>query len=484
MKTILKKKITKKLIKKLCVILSAATSMTLFTGCQQTPDKPVVTEKNQEQMLDAAENGSENSSSLSSFEIPEHYTDDWTGVNDCVTVHVDAAIELPDVQVIPTGAVSRRSFTQEDADHVLSALIGDNTFYQEQGVTKQSAMALLEKYQEILRGERPVSDAGEFVKIEDIPGYIEEWTERLKTLPDESERFIASRTFEPDDYYDEEIRGYAEVDGRTMHIDIYNFQANIDEAIGYMEGYAGGGGVNGSYAIPYNLLEETPPESISEADAKKAAEDLIQRIGFTNVVCDESTQVAFIEDFYITPDKSTLNIIDTGYEFQFVRCLDGFPISYTPFQGTGFPENEEYIGPWANECITIDVTKSGIVYFHWCSPYTEPEIRTKDTQLLAFDDVQDIFKKMIIIENSYLTEANERNGMRSTIYFDVDKVRLSLMRIRSNGNISEGLIVPVWDFWGTKKFYPDENSEGWEEYTILLTVNAIDGTVISRDFGY
>lgn len=469
---------------KLCLTLVAATIMTLFTGCQKTPDKPVVTQKNQEQMLDAAENGGENSSSLSAFEIPERFTGDWTGVNDCVTVHVDASIELPDVQAIPTGTVSRKSFTQEDADHVLSALIGDNTFYQEQGETKQWAIALLEMYQEILRGERPARDAGEFAKIEDIPRYIEELTEKLDTLPDESERFLASRTFEPDDYYDEWIRGYAEVDGRDMHVEIYNFQASIDEAIGYVEGYAGGGGVNGSYAIPYNLLEEKPPESISEADARKAAEELIQRMGFTNVVCDESTQIAFIEDFYITPDKSTLDIIDTGYEFEFVRCLDGFPISYTPFQGTSFPENEAYIGPWANERITINVTKSGIVYFHWCSPYTEPEVETKDTQLLAFDDVQDIFKRMIIIDNSYLTEANERNGMRSTIYFDVDKVRLSLMRIRSNGNISEGLIVPVWDFWGTKKFYPDENSEGWEEYTILLTVNAIDGTVISRDFGY
>ena len=484
MKTAMKKMSKTKINKKLCMILLTAAVMALLAGCQQTPDKPVVIEKNQEQMLNAAENGGENSSLLSVLETPERYTGDWTGVNDCVTVHVDAVIELPNAQAIPTGTVSRRSFTQEDADHVLSALIGDSTFYQEQGVTKQRAMALLEKYQEVLRGERPVSDVGEFVTIEDIPGYIEEWTERLKTLPDESERFPASRTFEPHEYYDESIEGYAQVDGRTMHVEIFNFQAHIDEAICYEEGYAGGGGVNGSYAIPYNLLEETPPESISEADAKKAAEDLIQRMGFTNVVCDESIPIAFIEDFYITPDKSMLDIIDTGYEFQFVRCLDGFPISYTPFQGTSFPENEEYIGPWANECITIEVTKSGIVYFHWISPYTEPEIKTKDTQLLGFNDVQDIFKKMIIIENSYLTEANERNGMRSTIYFDVDKVRLSLMRIRSNGNISEGLIVPIWDFWGTKKFYPDENTEGWEEYTILLTVNAIDGTVISRDFGY
>lgn len=465
-----------------CITLAAATAMTLFTGCQQTPDKPVVTGKNQEQMLDAAENGTENSSLLSVLETPERYTGDWTGVNDCVTVHVDAAIELPDAQAIPTGTVSRRSFTQEDADRVLSALIGDNTFYQEQGVTKQYAMALLEMYEEILRGERPVRDAGEFVKIEDIPGYIEEWTERLKTLPDESERFLASRTFESDEdyYYDEGIRGYAEVDGRAVHVEIYNFQVYIDEATSYMEGYADWE----CNAVPYNILEEVPPESISEADATKAAEDLIQRMGFTNVVCDESTQIAFIKDFYITPDKSTLDIIETGYEFQFVHCLDGSPISYTPFGGTSSPENEAYIGSWAYERITIDVTKSGIVRFYWGSPYTEPEVKTKDTQLLAFDDVQDIFKRMIIIDNSYLTEANERNGMRSTIYFDVDKVKLSLMRIRSNGNISEGLIVPVWDFWGTKRFYPDENTEGWEEYTILLTVNAIDGTVISRDFGY
>lgn len=252
--------------------------------------------KNQEQMLNAAENGGENSSPLSAYEIPGRFTGDWASADGRTAVHADAEIQLPTVQAIPTGTVSRRDFTQEDADRLLSVFIGDNMFYQEQGFTKQDAKRVIEMYREILRGERPVSDAGEFAKIEDIPGNMEKMTEMLETLPDESERFPVPRTFEPDDFYDEVIEGYAEVDGRTTHIYIYNFQGSADQAVCYADGYADRGGTNGSYAVPCIWLDTVPQESISETEARAAGEELIASLGFTDVVCDKSTQVAFIKN--------------------------------------------------------------------------------------------------------------------------------------------------------------------------------------------
>ena len=62
------------------------------------------------------------------------------------------------------------------------------------------------------------------------------------------------------------------------------------------------------------------------------------------------------------------------------------------------------------------------------------------------------------------------------------------MRIRSKENIEEGLLVPVWDFWGTEHYEYD----GWDNYgftgdnveRIVLTINAVDGRVIDRELGY
>ena len=63
------------------------------------------------------------------------------------------------------------------------------------------------------------------------------------------------------------------------------------------------------------------------------------------------------------------------------------------------------------------------------------------------------------------------------------------MRIRDKYDDTQGRIVPVWDFWGTARWYTEDdayqgliNDEG--AHTIVLTINALDGTVIDRELGY
>lgn len=55
----------------------------------------------------------------------------------------------------------------------------------------------------------------------------------------------------------------------------------------------------------------------------------------------------------------------------------------------------------------------------------------------------------------------------------------------------QGTIVPVWDFWGTSDWYDAEpNDYGYQEkgmryeYQPMLTLNAVDGTVVDRQLGY
>lgn len=479
--------------KKLCAVIISAAAASLLAGCQQTPDTPVVVEKNQELMLDAAVNGGENSSSLSVLEVPERFTGEWTGVDGCVTVRADAEIELMQVSAIPTGTVMRGEFTQEDVDRILSAFIGDNILYEEQGTTRQQAMAWLEQYQAVQRGEIPLSEVSGDAKMEDLPGLIEYCAELARTAPDEAERFVASRSLEPDEtgFYDENVEGYAEVGQRRLHIDIGNDDWEC-KALCYADGY---GNWNNSYAIPCYSLQEPPQENISEADALRAADELMEKLGLANMVCDLATEVAFIEasSYPVSVGENPV-VKEAGYELEYVRCLEGCPISYTPFPGASTSEDEEVTVPWEYERITVGVTASGIVYFCWISPYEEPQVETMDTQLMAFSDVEDIFGRMILITNSYIKEANTQSGTNSTLEFTVDSVKLGLMRIRSKGNTSQGLLVPVWDFWGTKTVHTDTGNGNIESHygaaysidsrSIVLTINAIDGTVIDREVGY
>lgn len=61
------------------------------------------------------------------------------------------------------------------------------------------------------------------------------------------------------------------------------------------------------------------------------------------------------------------------------------------------------------------------------------------------------------------------------------------MRIRDKGSL-QGTIVPVWDFWGTREWYDDDQEKVGSQidYSVqpLLTLNAVDGSVVSRLLGY
>lgn len=45
------------------------------------------------------------------------------------------------------------------------------------------------------------------------------------------------------------------------------------------------------------------------------------------------------------------------------------------------------------------------------------------------------------------------------------------------------LLIPVWDFYGTEIYQRDGMDVPLEE-TIVLTINAIDGSMIDRELGY
>ena len=210
---------------------------------------------------------------------------------------------------------------------------------------------------------------------------------------------------------------------------------------------------------------------------KSGAEVELSPLGL-DVVCDLVEPVVF-----------SVNYSGIGYRMEFVRHVNGLPISYSMYPGTAVEENSSGEELWGYERISVYAAKAGIVYFRWENPHTEPVLETEDAKLMAFSDVYDIFGKMIMIKNQHLQAANEANGFETIRNVNVDKVQLSLMRIRDKGNFERGLIVPVWDFYGSVTAHTeDENYKqyvyGGPRYETLLSINAIDGTLIDRELGY
>lgn len=481
--------------KKISFMLAGVLVLTLFTGFGQMPDVSAEITKAQEQLLVTAERGGDSSEPLENFEVPERFIGSWTGINDLIQVTADAEIVLPAAGKIPSGTIARRDFTQEDADILMRVLLNGNTLYEELGMTKQQALERLERYRAMQRGDIPVE--GDSVTYDTLPQTIERWEEYVRTAPSGDERIPASTTFAAEGPL-ESIRGWAELDGIARHFYIQNVinDYSYDHAIVYEDGY---GDLNSSYAIPFSwlTLEDLPwtlTVDFSLEDAILQADALMEELGFEDVVCDDAYPVCFFDRNFATasetPTAEEWNrlVLATGYELQYVRCLDGFPISYTPASGTASPENESFSGTWMYEFITMDITEDGPKCFQWFSPHTEPELQVEDTRLMPFSEIAEVFAKMIMVKNGDIQHVNERNGFTTTRIFHIDKVKLGLMRLRSKGNINDAVLIPVWDFWGTETWEYD----GWDNYgysgdveeKIVLTVNAVDGSLIDRELGY
>ena len=102
---------------------------------------------------------------------------------------------------------------------------------------------------------------------------------------------------------------------------------------------------------------------------------------------------------------------------------------------------------------------------------------------MPFEEIQQIFREMI--QKKYSDFAQAGIDMK----FQVEEIRLGYMRVMEKGNPTEGTMVPVWDFLGTRTMNHTNSDEPYTEtfggpFESFLTINAMDGTVIDRDLGY
>ena len=138
---------------------------------------------------------------------------------------------------------------------------------------------------------------------------------------------------------------------------------------------------------------------------------------------------------------------------------------------------------WGFESCTFTITDNGIESFYWFSPYAYGEYVTQSSALMTFDKIDEIFRKMMLVKY----DMDNSNDLTSATY-RVDRVALEMSRVTNRKSSEKGLLVPVWNFYGSYYFtYEDglnfgsDDREGFP--SPLLRINAIDGTVIEPRYG-
>lgn len=480
----------------ICIFLAALFLLMAFTGCAQASPE-AVPETTAEISL---------SGNLTEYQVPERFTGSWSGLEDTYRVTADAEIILPNSDRMVTASVKPRVFSQEEADAMMAVFLKGNTLYKEETATKEDYAETLARYEAILRGEIPYT--GDH-SIDTVPDMIARTKRDMEAAPKEGERFEADTSYHmpeyghdatiTEDWGERVIEGYAEVDERIIHCSFRNYKeptAQIPrvQANFWEEGYGNYNSTpNLSDEMFWNDVSDAPPvdPGFSEEQAQSLADALLMELGMDTFTLDAVTPVTFGpyngDTWY---HKSVHNPDgETGYRLMYVRNIGGLPLTWTKEDGSAFEENVPDIGCWSDEKVQLLVKEDRVVWFSWESPYTEPEILEENAPLLPFSDIQDIFSKMIFVKNHYLQEANQINGYDTIHTVNVDKVQLTMMRTRPRNSVSEGTLIPVWDFWAETSFHTESEEHkqyvhDGRYYNVVLTINAIDGTIVDREIGY
>lgn len=466
--------------KKTMRMLSAALAVTLLSGCgaAQT-NTPAETSVNQAMLLEKSAQPQE-----SAYTFPKKFTGDWTGQEGKLTIHADAQVVAELGTALPTATVKPREFNQEDVDNLLKVLLKGEPLYSHVQ-TKQE----LQGHLDYINSPDWTSDPGkpsDPASLEARRKELNAWyTAEIAKAPEEKP--ILHGFSDSDD--PKWIGGTATVDGTEWEVSIRN-----DTDYGWTSAYIERTDYKyRDYTIP--LPDASKEESIAQGNA------LMQALGLQNFVLTDAQQW----NVELPGDNGI-------WRLYYAPTVNGFPVPgvrqdttqthdgtvYHDYQYWDYAckdsENPDTVS-WYLENILLDVGKDGVLCFAWTAPSTQPVVQQAQSTLLPFEEIAAIADTMLpeVIQGPdgrVLVEVDQYNGFETRMDVDITKVSLSLMRIRDKGSL-QGTIVPVWDFWGTSDWYDAEpNAYGYQEkgmnyeYQPMLTLNAVDGTVVDRQLGY
>ena len=460
-------------------VAAAVLALAMLPGCGTTSVPPEATSVNQTMLLEKA------AQEKTDYTLPEKFTGDWVGQEGRLTIHADAQVVAEFGTVLPTATQEPREFNQEDVDNLLKVFLKEEPLYAHVQ-TKQELQDCLDYINSPDWTSDPAKPSDP-ASLEARRKELNEWyTAEIAKAPEE--KIILHGFSDSDD--PNRISGSGTVDGKEWDVWIQNsLESGWMFADFERKDYK-----YRDYDIP--LPETSKEEAIAQGNA------LMKELGFDNFVLDDAQPsndnptgngVWFL---YYAPTVNGIPV--SGTRVDTTQTLDDGTIGkfYSYWDYGGSEEESPDTVSWHQEHIGMSVGKDGVLWFGWQAPSTRPVVQQTETALLPFEEIASIADTMLPVvvtgpsEARPLLELDRINGFETRMDVEITKVSLSLMRIRDKGSL-QGTIVPVWDFWGTWDWYDAApNAYGYNEKgasyktTPMLTLNAVDGTVVSRLFGY
>lgn len=510
-------------------IMALGMVMAVFTtGCQKAPEDAAVKEKNLDKMIEQAQDTKETGEALENMaEKYTTYKNSFANEKLGVKVNVDAKVEIPKTDQMSVVRVEQKKIDQSFLDKVKKALNLNQTFYDGWATnvrTKSMIESEIRDWKQAIKEMSQKDENGETVDVEEYEGYVKELNKEYEKAPDSIDwsKYLSDGKIMPvktlyEKYKNETFyKGQYELnkngdvyyavtnekDKNNIHLYAQNNE-NYGNCFRYFRSKNGCtdsfastavGGLDTNYgmwpadktptvndtAIAPDAIDgfyeyKNEPTTISKEKANKTAENFLKDIGLTDFQLNNSG--LYCEALGVDDNKKC------GYRkvwrLQYLRNLNGVLVNNeSGSKHTEGHQGSDYVKKdWPGESIDIYINDSGIVTFLYNAPIEKSETVVEKAKLISFEKIKKTFEKMIVTVNAQNQEDKEE------VAITVDKVILRYMRISEKDSFDTGLLVPVWEFLGKAKYKIDTYGNNTTDVS-LLTINAIDSSVINMSLGY
>lgn len=387
-------------------------------------------------------------------------------------VEIDADVEIPNVSKVPVYTVEVKNFTPEEREHITKLLLGDGPYFNYNRALADQIRAkhTIEEY------TQEISNYDNRIYGEDFPyeSYREgaefNMNQHMKSYaelpePDPSEPWTGSFTSERTIVSDEANRYLGIAEGNIFFYD-----------------------ETGSAPFPTDVRA---PENTREEDAMLAAETLFSDMAGASFLASGITfgEELFLKYYHLPPEKFP----PKEYSVMLVRAVDGIPCyPYSAFHGSDTAKqsagvSSDYDDPVHPEQASALVRDGKVVAFTWYNAFDVVKTENENIVLLPFERIMELFRQQIF-RSIYLDPA-EKGEAESVEQMVVTRICFSYMKVKKKDAPNEQYLLPVWDFMGyTYNAKEPENdltgTLAWFSGQSLLTISAVDGSIIDRNSGY
>ncbi len=516
------------------------------TGCAKNPEKSIVKNKDMDNLIEEAKNTDGQGVEIDS--IADKYDTYKTSIYDenlrC-KVNVDAKVTIPHTSQLSVFRVGNSKVTQELADKFMNYFMKDEKLYDGSALFSVTRAAVEDEidmvkyninyYMEGYKNAQSQEDK-EYWKSEADKEQQE--LAKLKNIYENAPNDIAYENYPTDckltgtlemknreqnsnvnqDYeiYTFDVKCYEwqyslNKDGEVLFVtndsDSGNYktlyvQNNKDygNCIRYRSGKNGHIKVTGAmmdvsdmdndetiwqeggqptYAInnPDIVLKEFSNEklTISEEEAKETAQQFVTDMGLGEHMmlysCDKYNEIVMYEGYTEDKDENYRQ----EYILRYLRNIDGAFINYSEKYKLNSNENGSSKKSWPQEILVLRVNDDGVVGVDYNAPLEIRETVVDKSNIKDFSEIKDAFEKTVTM--LYASETDVERVV------NINKVELGYALISEQDSYDTGLLVPVWDFYGEFNDSVDGN-QLFGQKGDLVTINAIDASIINRDNGY